>query len=71
MALVNAADKKSGDILPYLVPEHWIDHPVLGKNIKKLPSDKAAKATKKPAVGSSHPVNPTTDTPAAGDHEGN
>lgn len=58
---VAAYDTQTGQKLPHLVPEHHIDHPVLGKRLSRLPS---AKARKKAA--SADPV-PTTETPAIGD----
>jgi hypothetical protein len=36
------------------VPEHWLGHPVLGKGLRKTPTQKASE-------------NPTPKTPAAGD----
>lgn len=46
MPFVNAYDPVTGKKLPYLVPEHHIDHPLLGQRLERLPSD-----GKTPAVG--------------------
>ncbi|EFQ82703.1 hypothetical protein HMPREF0063_11912 [Aeromicrobium marinum DSM 15272] len=80
MAFVDAYDTKTGKKLPYLVPEHHIDHPVLGKRIARIPSKnktvtepaqpaEGAQITepKRPGRGTSRTTN--TDTPAAGDKE--
>lgn len=64
MAFVAAYSKKTGKKLPYLVPEHHLDHPVLGQSISRLPS--AKKATRKKAAEKADPVT-TTEAPAAGD----
>lgn len=51
MAFVRAYDKRTGAI--HSVPEHWVDHPVLGKNLSLTPKSKAAKQdpTPKPPSG--------------------
>lgn len=41
MAFVDAYNTRTGKKLPYLVPEHHFDHPILGRNISRLPSQKA------------------------------
>lgn len=64
MAFVAAYSKKTGKKLPYLVPEHHLDHPVLGRNLSRLPS--AKKASRKKAAKQADPVT-TTEAPAAGD----
>ena len=58
---VAAYDTETGKKLDYLVPEHHIDHPVLGARLSRLPSDKARKK-----AASADPVTPT-ETPALGD----
>lgn len=62
MAFVAAYSKKTGKKLPYLVPEHHLDHPVLGRSLSRLPSAKA----RKKAAEQADPVT-TTEAPAAGD----
>lgn len=48
MALVTAWDKKTGEKLPHLVPEHWIGHPTLGKDLTTTqPAPTAAKSVSK------------------------
>ena len=37
MALVPAYDTRTGEKLPYFVPQHHIDHPVLGKYLSATP----------------------------------
>lgn len=37
---VDAYDTRTGTKLPYLVPEHWIKHPVLGKHLSQTPRSK-------------------------------
>jgi len=39
MSFVNAYDPVTGKKLPYPVPEHHIDHPLLGQRLRRLPSD--------------------------------
>lgn len=61
MALVNAYNTRTGKKVPHQVPEHWIDHPRIGKHLSRTPSGKTAgkpKATKA-----------ATETPAAGDEK--
>lgn len=65
MAFVAAYSKKTGKKLPYLVPEHHLDHPVLGRNLSRLPS--AKKASRKKAAGKKADPVTTTEAPAAGD----
>ena len=56
MAFVAAFDKSTGR--KHSVPEHWLDHPVLGKGLRKTPlTQKAEREAEKAA----------TKTPAAGD----
>ncbi|MGN8636871.1 hypothetical protein ACTQ43_13935 [Segatella copri] len=33
MSLIAAIDTRTGKVLPDLVPEHWLDHPLLGKHL--------------------------------------
>lgn len=40
MAFVAAYDKRTG--VKHSVPEHWLDHPVLGQNLRKTPKTRAA-----------------------------
>lgn len=51
MAFVAAYDKRTG--VKHSVPEHWVDHPVLGKNLSRTPKSKAAekKVTIQPLTG--------------------
>lgn len=66
MALVDAYNTKTGDKLPYLVPEDHIDHPVLGANLSRLPSQRAQEKPKPPkadAPKTREPIEP----PASGD----
>ncbi|MFC5676071.1 hypothetical protein [Aeromicrobium endophyticum] len=42
MPLVEAYSTTTGKKLPYLVPEDHLDHPVLGANKSRLPSQAAA-----------------------------
>lgn len=39
MSFVHAYDPVTGKKLPYLVPEHHIDHPILGQRLERFPSD--------------------------------
>lgn len=41
MAFVDAYSTKTGKKLPNPVPEHYLDHPVLGRDLSRLPSRKA------------------------------
>lgn len=73
MAFVPAYNKKTGEKLSHLVPERHIDHPVLGRNLSRLPSQKkkARKAAPAPKV-EADPVDSNTnitEAPAAGDTE--
>lgn len=67
MALIDAYDTRTGEKLPQLVPEHWIDHPVLGVHLSRLPSQKARAATKAKKSAKADPVNPKP--PAVGDNQ--
>lgn len=70
MALVDAYDTRTGKKLPYLVPEHHFDHPIFGRHISRLPSQKQAgqkKSDTAAVVTVTEPGTPTTKTPAAGD----
>lgn len=51
MAFVAAYDKRTG--VKHSVPEHWLNHPVLGKNLSRTPKSKAAekKVTIQPLTG--------------------
>lgn len=44
MAFVAAYDKRTG--AKHSVPEHWLDHPILGQNLRKTPKTRAAAETK-------------------------
>ena len=68
MAFVAAYSKKTGKKLPYLVPEHHLDHPVLGRNLSRLPSAKKKASRKKAAGKKADPVRPI-ETPASGDNQ--
>lgn len=52
---VDAWNRKTGKKLPHPVPEHWLTHPVLGRDLSKTPrqkaADKARRGTDKPADG--------------------
>lgn len=37
MPLIQAYDEKTGERLPYLVPDHFIGHPVLGAGMTDKP----------------------------------
>lgn len=66
MALVDAYNTKTGAKLPYLVPEDHIDHPVLGANLSRLPSQKAQEKPKPPKAEASK-TRESNQTPPAGD----
>lgn len=52
MALVPAYDTRTGEKLPYFVPQHHIEHPVLGKHLSATkPDTKSAPAAKRAANG--------------------
>lgn len=51
---VDAYDTRTGTKLPYLVPEHWIKHPVLGKHLSQTPRSRAKR---------DNPMTTTTETP--------
>lgn len=71
MPFIRAYNTKTGDKLTYLVPEHWVDHPVLGRNLSRLPSDKRRQRRARKAVEAPAPASTTnTEAPAAGDNEG-
>lgn len=73
---LTAYNTTTGEKLSNPVPEHWFDHPVLGKNISRTPRSWAAaakKATVKPAAEAPQTrtdsrTEPTT-APASGDDE--
>lgn len=52
MALVPAYDKRTGKKLPYFVPAHHIEHPVLGKYLSASPPKPPT--AKRAAVGDNH-----------------
>ena len=58
MAFVAAYDKRTG--VKHSVPEHWLDHPVLGRPFEKTPRQRAAEKKASPA-------DTTTKTPASPD----
>lgn len=47
MALVQAYDAKTGEKVSHLIPEHWFDHPVLGKPYTRKPAKAAEAGSKK------------------------
>lgn len=47
---LTAYNTTTGEKLSNPVPEHWFDHPVLGKNISRTPRARAAAAARKPAA---------------------
>lgn len=51
MALVPAYDTRTGEKLPYFVPEHHITHPVLGKHLSRTEPTKSAPTAKRAANG--------------------
>ncbi len=61
MTFINAYDTRTGQKLPYLVPERHVDHPVLGRNLSRFPSQ-SKKARKK-----NSPVDNPQKAPAVGD----
>lgn len=42
MPFVDVYDTKTGKKLPYQQPEHFVDHPILGARLSRLPSDVGA-----------------------------
>lgn len=62
MAFVYAYDTRTGEKLAHQVPEHWLDHPTLGKNLSRTPRQKAA--DRKAAIAAT-----ITQAPAAGDEK--
>lgn len=64
MAMVPAYDRRTGRKLPHYVPEHWFDHPVLGKHVRRTPRNAAANQKKAEDQAAA-----TTQAPAAGDNE--
>lgn len=52
-----AYDPRTGRKLPHYVPEHWFDHPVIGKTVRRTPKSAAAKKknTNPPADGENNP----------------
>lgn len=72
MAFIEAYNTETGKKLPYLVPEHHIDHPLLGANLSRLPSHTAGQKKPDPVTVTTvtepaSTTTPTTKTPAAGD----
>jgi hypothetical protein len=63
MAFVAVYDKRTGR--KHSVPEHWLDHPVLGQNIRKTPLSESQQRKADAHVEKAA----TVDTPAAGDKE--
>lgn len=63
MAMVRAYDKNTGR--KHTVPERWIGHPVLGRNLRKTPlsekQQRDADRTVKTVQTSAAPVPVTTD----------
>ena len=56
-----AYNARTGRKLPNFVPEHWFDHPVLGKNLRRTPRSAGKKAEATAAAD--------TKAPASGDDE--
>lgn len=51
-----AYDPRTGRKLPHYVPEHWFNHPVIGKTVRRTPKSAAAKKnTNPPADGENNP----------------
>lgn len=74
MPFVEAYSKTTGAKLPKPVPEAWITHPILGRDLSLLPSATKKAPAKKPRRPRASrpaplPVHTTTDTPADGDNE--
>ena len=57
MALIQVYDKRTGEPVPHLVPEHWLDNPKLGGNYtrQKAAADSAVARNTNPT-----PVKPDT-----------
>lgn len=71
---LTAYNTTTGEKLPNPVPEHWFDHPVLGKNISRTPRARAAAAARKPAAptrerATTKARTETPTAPASGDDE--
>lgn len=52
MALVPAYDARTGKKLPQLVPDHWFDHPVLKRGIRRAPKSAATARSQEPPAQS-------------------
>ena len=75
MTFVNAYDTTTGQKLPYLVPEHHIDHPILGRNLSRFPSQQkqarkkaAPSRAARPSSTTPSPVDNPQEAPAVGDN---
>lgn len=76
---VDAYSTRTGRKLPKPVPEHYFDHPILGRNLSRLPSRKAGQTETDDdttvlvdGLGSDTSIEvpeltTITETPAAGD----
>ena len=67
MAFVPMFEKSTGR--RRMVPEHWVDHPVIGKQFRKTPPQQV----RRQVVAVEEPVavdNNTDKAPASGDNEG-
>ena len=69
-----AYSKRTGKKLPHLVPDHWFDHPVLGRDIRRSPSASAPKKTPRTFRRAATQVEATApaetpQTPASGDDQ--
>lgn len=61
---VYAYDTRTGEKIPNPVPEHYIGHPVLGRNLSLTPTEKASTADQSvPTI----PPGPVGKSPGAGD----
>ena len=58
MSLISAVRKDNG--LKVVIPEHWLDHPVLGAAFKRRPSDPKAVSTKAATSTQAAPTKATT-----------
>lgn len=61
MALIEAYDTRTGERLPYLVPEHFVGHPALGPHMSKTPRQKAADRQAAKSATPKAPASGSTD----------
>ncbi len=57
MTMLPAYDVRTGRKLPHYVPEHWFDHPVWGKTVRRTPRSSGGSSEQAPATGD----NPTKE----------